>query len=105
MRGILPIVLMLWFGGIGLMNLSCAEKEKKSKEVGKTEVKDLRPAVTPNQTKDVLSGKPINKGIYTDYRGKRIYFCCKESKKRFGLDPDKYMAEFRIQGVTLEDTP
>lgn len=105
MRVILSIILMLWLGGIGLMNMSCAEKEKSSKETGRAEVKDIRPKFTPNQTKDVFSGKPVSKSIYTDHKGKRIYFCCNESKRRFGLDPDRYMTEFRMQGVTLENTP
>jgi len=39
----------------------------------------------------VLAGKPIDKNIYTDYKGKRVYFCCNSCKATFEKDPDKYL--------------
>jgi len=43
--------------------------------------------------------------IYTDYQGKRIYFCSKGCRETFKKDPDKYIKKLKIQGVVLVDTP
>jgi len=52
----------------------------------------------------VLSG-PINKEIYVDYKGERIYFCCKGCDVEFQKDPEKYMKKMREQGVKFEKAP
>jgi YHS domain-containing protein len=33
----------------------------------------------------------INKNIYTDYNGRRVYFCTKDCKKSFLKEPEKYL--------------
>ena len=57
------------------------------------------------QTTCPVMGNKIDKSIYKDYQGKRIYFCCSGCPKTFDDDPDKYMKEMADQGVILEDTP
>jgi YHS domain-containing protein len=52
----------------------------------------------------VMAGK-IDKKVYTDYNGKRVYFCCSQCKKDFQKDPDGYVKKLEEQGVTLEKTP
>jgi YHS domain-containing protein len=52
----------------------------------------------------IMEGE-INKELYADYQGKRIYFCCKGCINMFMKEPDKYMKEMEDQGITLEDTP
>jgi YHS domain-containing protein len=52
----------------------------------------------------VLSGK-IDKNIYADYQGKRIYFCCAGCIEEFKNNPDKYLKKMEEQGVTPEKTP
>jgi len=37
-----------------------------------------------------VSGKKINSKIYTDSKGKRIYFCCENCKTAFEKEPSKY---------------
>jgi YHS domain-containing protein len=58
-----------------------------------------------NQTKCPVLGSPVNKNIYTDYNGKRIYFCCPPCIREFKKDPEKYMKQFEKEGVVLEDAP
>ena len=53
----------------------------------------------------MMKGNPINEKVYTDHKGKRVYFCCSDCVKAFKVDPDKYMKEMADQGVILEDTP
>lgn len=35
----------------------------------------------------------INKEIYTEYKGQKIYFCCKGCAEIFHKDPEKYLAK------------
>lgn len=41
----------------------------------------------------VMGGK-IDKNIYTDYNGRRIYFCCESCRQSFSKDPEKYLKKF-----------
>ena len=52
----------------------------------------------------VLGGK-IDKKVYVDYQGKRIYFCCQGCEAEFKKDPEKYMKKMQDQGITLEKAP
>ncbi len=40
-----------------------------------------------------VSGDPIDKTYFTDYKGRRIYFCCKQCITDFGKDPVSYLAK------------
>ena len=62
-------------------------------------------AKEPNQAKCPVLSSPVNKKIYTDYQGKRIYFCCPPCIQEFKKNPDKYMKQFEKEGVILEDAP
>jgi YHS domain-containing protein len=52
----------------------------------------------------VLAGN-IDKSVFTDYQGKRIYFCCSGCIDDFKKEPDKYMKQMEEQGITLEKSP
>jgi len=52
----------------------------------------------------VLGGN-IDKNIYVDYQGQRIYFCCKGCDDEFKKNPDKYLEKMKSQGVTPEKSP
>ena len=58
----------------------------------------------PQTTCPVLGGN-IDKNVYADYQGKRIYFCCKGCDEAFKNNPEKYMQKLKEQGVTPEDAP
>lgn len=38
----------------------------------------------------VMGGK-VNKEIYEEYNGERIYFCCESCREKFKEDPEKYL--------------
>lgn len=52
----------------------------------------------------VMGGK-INKSVYTDYNGKRIYFCCTACPEPFKKDPEKYIKKMEAEGVEFEKAP
>lgn len=44
------------------------------------------------QTTCPVSGETLeDKDLYTDFEGRRIYFCCKKCEKSFASDPHKYL--------------
>lgn len=52
-----------------------------------------------------ITGKKIDKSVYLDYKGKRVYFCCPGCKATFLKDPDKYIKTMEAEGVKLDTTP
>ena len=57
------------------------------------------------QTACPISGMTVDKKVYADHEGKRVYFCCEEHKAEFRKDPDKYLKKLEEQGVELEKSP
>ncbi len=79
--------------------------DKGAEKKADVETSNTQPPAELYQTIDALSGNPINRNIYEDYEGKRIYFCCRNSVKKFLDDPSIYLDKFKELGVTLQDTP
>ena len=59
----------------------------------------------PNQKMCPVMGNPINKEVYSDYNGKRIYFCCKDCSEKFKENPDQYISKSEKEGIVFEDAP
>jgi YHS domain-containing protein len=57
------------------------------------------------QDKCPVSGTAIDKNIYADYSGNRIYFDSEESKETFLKNPDQYKNALSKAGVPLNRTP
>jgi YHS domain-containing protein len=50
-------------------------------------------SATLEQTVCQVMGGAINKEIFSEYKGKKVYFCCPECKAKFNADPEKYIAK------------
>ncbi len=57
------------------------------------------------QTKCPILNSPTDEKVYTDYKGKRIYFCCSACIDDFKKDPEKYTKKMEAEGVTPANTP
>ncbi len=57
------------------------------------------------QTACQITGVKINKDLYVDYKGKRIYVCCKMCLPEVEKDPATYIAKLEKLGGTLDKTP
>ena len=57
------------------------------------------------QTHCPVMNAPINRKLYVDHAGKRIYVCCGGCVARIKADPDKYIRQLEEKGVTLEAVP
>ncbi len=62
--------------------------------------KELKP-----QTKCPVMGGDINKEVFVDHEGQRIYFCCPGCIKKFKADPEEYLKKMEEQGIALAETP
>ena len=40
----------------------------------------------------VMAGE-INKELFTEYKGKKVYFCCDGCKGKFEADPEKFLTK------------
>lgn len=58
-----------------------------------------------SQTECPVMGGEIDRNVYADHGGKRVYFCCEACVKPFREDPDRYLGKLKAEGVTLEDVP
>lgn len=84
---------------------ACVEKFKEDPE---TYIKKLEDAgvtlekAPKAQTICPIMGGEINKEIYADYKGKRVYFCCEACPDTFMKDPEKYIKQMEEKGIELE---
>ena len=45
------------------------------------------------QTECPVMGGAINKAIFTEYKGKNVYFCCEPCKEKFEAAPEQFLAK------------
>ena len=45
------------------------------------------------QTTCPVMGGAINKALFTEYEGKKVYFCCDGCKEKFEEAPEQYIAK------------
>jgi YHS domain-containing protein len=50
-------------------------------------------AAIEQTTCPVMDGNPIDKTLFVEYEGKKVYFCCKECEEKFLADPAQYVAK------------
>ena len=63
---------------------STAEEAKKTAETAAAEIE---------QTVCPVTGDKIDKNIFVEYKGKKVYFCMESCKTAFEKDPEKYIAK------------
>ena len=64
--------------------------------------KEEKVVATQNQTTCPAMGGEIDKSVFADYEGKRVYFCCAPCLAEFNKNPEKYVKQLEDDGVTLE---
>ncbi len=57
------------------------------------------------QTACPVMGGPIDKALYVDVKGKRIYLCCAACEDAIRAEPDKYIKKIEQRGQTVADAP
>lgn len=61
----------------------------------------------PQSTCPVMGGEigPIDKALYVDVKGKRVYICCAACESAILADPDMYIKKIEKRGESVADTP
>jgi len=77
---------------VGLIALNGCKKSEPAAEPSGTETVQAASA-TIEQTDCPVMGGAINKAIFTEYKGKKVYFCCSPCKEKFEEEPEKYIAK------------
>ncbi|MFC1569721.1 hypothetical protein ACFL4L_05765, partial [bacterium] len=57
------------------------------------------------QTVCPVMGEEINKDVYVDHEGSRVYLCCQACVDAFKKDPDTYLKKMKDAGVNLHKAP
>ena len=50
-------------------------------------------AAIEQTTCPIMEGNPINKALFVEYKGKKVYFCCPGCEEKFTAEPAKYVAK------------
>lgn len=105
-------VTMLLVGGflvVGLLMLNgCKKDETPSPAAGEsheghehsemaasteTASETTKEIAGTEQTLCPVMGGPIDKQYFTEYQGKKVYFCCPACESKFTAEPDKYLSK------------
>lgn len=98
-------IMMVMLITVSLLTMlsSCKKAEKTSK--APTTPAPVSVTTSNIQTTCPIEGGKIDKSMYADSQGQRVYFCCTDCKAKFNADPAKYIKQMEDQGMVLEKTP
>jgi len=104
--------MMLLVTGILLVGLimvnGCKKEEPTANKTSTEQMQDMKghglasmtdepieavAAVIEQTTCPVMEGNPINKALFVEYKGKKVYFCCPGCEEKFKAEPEKYIAK------------
>ena len=86
-KTIIVMVLLMSVLLVGLVALNgCKKKSEPAATEGTT-------SIVTEQTVCPVMGGAINKNMFTEYKGKKVYFCCAGCKEKFEKEPEKYLAK------------
>lgn len=80
------------------------EKVIKEMEAKGVELEKVKPATHPQTTCPIMGGK-VNKSLYVDAEGKRIYVCCQTCINAVKANPKKIIKKMEAEGIELEKVP
>ena len=89
---------------VGLITLNgCKKSEPTPSETSAETMQEMQGHMMDEPAKEIASaveqttcpvmGGAINKAIFTEYKGKKVYFCCSPCKEKFEEEPEKYIAK------------
>jgi len=83
---------MFLLAGVLLVGLIVLQGCKKSEPAAPAETEEVA-STTIEQTTCPVMGGAINKDMFTEYKGKKVYFCCPGCKEKFEAKPEDYIAK------------
>jgi YHS domain-containing protein len=91
------VLTMILAAGVSALLIGC-QKDKPTAGAPQTSTAQPAPAAEAAQTGmqttcPVMEGNPINKAIFVEYKGQKVYFCCKGCPEQFLTNPEKYISK------------
>jgi YHS domain-containing protein len=90
--------------GLGLAAAQTTD-ETSTGDTTKTVITKTKAPKAPSQRLCPVTKEPVDKKVFLDLEGKRIYFCCQPCIEEFKKTPDKYLDILDEMGAILEKTP
>jgi YHS domain-containing protein len=75
---------------LAIVTISGCKEKTEPEEIAQAE-KIVAEAIE-QKTCPVMEGA-INKELFTEYKGKKVYFCCPGCKEKFLEEPEKYISK------------
>lgn len=93
--GVLASLVVAGLVSVAFLGLAGCQKQTPAKTTTKAaEAAPGQPAAqVAEQTTCPVMGGAIDKNIFVEYKGKKVYFCCKACVETFQADPEKYIAK------------
>lgn len=79
------LVILLLIGLVALIGCKKKSEPAAPSETAEAVSEEIQQTICP-----VMAG-PIDKNIFTEYKGKKVYFCCASCKDAFEKEPEKYL--------------
>ncbi|MBN2270447.1 MAG: YHS domain-containing protein [Sedimentisphaerales bacterium] len=96
----MKITIIVAVVGLLLFGLPGCKKESEpvpspntpAKTAGGTPAVATAVAAIAQTTCPVMDGNPIDKNVFVEYKGQKVYFCCPACVAKFEAEPEKYAA-------------
>ncbi len=95
LKGTLVTVLLVLGAGLVFVLAGCAEDPVAGQGPQVAEEPEVRDAVENQKYCPIMTGMEINRDLYVDHDGERVYFCCAGCIGAFQADPETHMATLR----------
>ena len=96
--------MFMMFGFVALLALvvaGCGGQEAAQVEKPEPAKKVAQLKVSSPQTHCPVMGNEVDKEVFVDHKGKRVYFCCSPCIEKFEKDPDGHIKKMEDQGITF----
>ena len=84
---------------LALILAACAKSGVSGDMAANASAKIVRQTTCP------VMGGAIDRSLYVDHAGKRIYACCSGCLSPIKENPEKYIQELEAKGITLDKAP
>ncbi|MBL7154722.1 MAG: YHS domain-containing protein [Phycisphaerae bacterium] len=93
----LQIAIAAVLAGLLLVGFAgCKGKSETETDPNAAKIEAPAPTTTTapvTQTTCPIMGNPINKAVFTEYKGQKVYFCCAACIEKFKAEPEKYVKD------------
>jgi YHS domain-containing protein len=106
MAGGLALAVLVFSAGCGKQQPTAQQPARQAEQMPAHQHGAAQPAKTTTdatgqtktaavveQTTCPVMGGAINKAIFVEYQGKKVYFCCAGCPETFQADPQKYLSK------------